>query len=120
MAWAAKSQIMTAQSVAGTELFSSIVDMNPGALHRLHIKGNSDGTTDNLVISIYSTADPSSEEWTTVADYSFELDCTDGNDNIIEIPLSGLYRYRVGCVRSGSTDTITTNIWYQHDGVDIS
>jgi len=120
MAWSDDTQIMTAQSVAGTELYSSIVDMNPGAVHRVYIKGNSGGTTDNLNITVYSTKDSGSEEWVTVGDYSFQLDCTDGDDNIVAIPLSALYRYRIGCVRSGSTDTITTDIWYQDDGVDIS
>jgi len=118
-AWSGKTQIATTLSVAGTELFSSAVTVNPGAVFRIHVKGNSGGTTDNLVITLYSTLDASTEEWTTVGDYSFVLDCTSGNDEIVQFVVSGIYRFRIGFVRDGSTDTITTNAWYREDGVSL-
>ena len=119
MAWGSKTQIASGLSVAGTELFSSAVTLNPGELVHIQIVGNSGGTTDNLDIAIYTTLDDSTENWDTVPLTPLQLDCTDGNDNDISIPLSGIYRFRIGFVRSGSTDTITTNAWYRADGVSL-
>ena len=119
MAWGSKTQIATGLSVAGTELFSSEVTLNPGELVHIQIVGNSGGTTDNLDIAIYTTLDDSTENWDTVPLTSLQLDCTDGNDNDVSIPLSGIYRFRIGFIRSGSTDTITTNAWYRADGVSL-
>lgn len=119
MAWGSKTLIANALSVAGTELFSSAVSLTPGELSHVQIVGNSDGTTDSLVVSIYVTLDDSSENWDTVPILTFELDCTDGADNDVSIVISGVYRYRIGFVRTGSTDTITTNAWSREDGVSL-
>jgi len=119
MAWTSKTQIENAAAVAGTELFSDIVVLNPGELTHVQVVGNSGGTTDSLVISIYTTLDDSTENWDTVPIHTFTLDCTDGNDNDVSIPLSGIYRFRIGFVRDGSTDTITTNAWERSDNVDL-
>lgn len=119
MAWTSKTQIATTLSVAGTELFSSAVTLTPGELTHIQVVGNSGGTTDSLVISIYTTLDDTSENWDTVPIFTFTLDCTDGNDNDVSIPLSGIYRFRIGFVRDGSTDTITTNAWTRDDSVAL-
>jgi len=118
MSWGAKTQIASALAVAGTELFSTAVVLNPGELTHIQVVGNSGGTTDNLVISVYGTLDASAENWDTVAIMSFELDCTDGNDNDVSFTLSGLYKFRIGFIRSGSSDTIDTDAWVRKDGVD--
>ena len=119
MAWGNKTQIMSAAAVAGTELFSSVVTLNPGETAHIQLIGNSGGTTDNLVIAVYGTLDASGQNWDTVAVFKIELDCTDGNDNDISFIVSGLYSFRLGCVRSGSTDTIATNAYYRKDGVSL-
>lgn len=119
MAWGSKTQIESAASVAGTELFSDIVSLNPGESAVIQVVGNSNGTTDNLIISVYATLDDSSENWDTVAIFKFELDCTDGTDNDVSFIVSGLYRFRLGFVRSGSTDTITTDAWERKDGISL-
>lgn len=119
MAWGSKTQIANALSVAGTELFSDAVSLTPGELSHIQVIGNSNGTTDNLVISVYTTLDDSSENWDTVPLMQFELDCTDGNDNDVAFIMSGVYKFRIGFVRSGSTDTITTNAYSREDGVDL-
>lgn len=119
MGWGSKSQIASSLSVAGTELFSSAVSLNPKELSHVQVIGNSNGTTDSLVISVYTTLDDSSENWDTVPIMQFTLDCTDGNDNDISFDVEGVYKYRIGFVRDGSTDTITTNAYYRNDGVSI-
>ena len=119
MAWGSDTQIENAASVAGTELFSDKVSLNPGELAHVQVIGNSNGTTDSLVISVYSTLDVSSENWDTVPLFQFTLDCTDGNDNDVSFSVSGVYAFRCGWVRDGSTDTITTNAYARVDGVSL-
>ncbi len=118
MAWGSKTQIENAASVAGTELYSDKVTLNPGESSHIQVIGNSNGTTDNLVISVYATLDASSENYDTVPLFAFELDCTDGNDNDVSFIVSGVYGFRLGFVRSGSTDTITTNAYSRENGID--
>ena len=119
MGWGSKTQIMTSQSVAGTELFSDAVDLNPGEVAHVEVEADFPGSpTDNLVVAVYGTLDASSENWDDTALFSFEID--NGTDpNKASFIVSGVYRFRVGCVRSGSTDTITTNIYQRRDGVDL-
>ena len=117
MAWTSKTQRATNLAVVGTELFSNPVTLNPGELSDIQIIANSSGTTDNLTITVYTTLDDSSENWDTVGITSFELDCTDGNDNDVSLILSGIYRYRIGFV--STTDTITTNMFTREDGVNL-
>ena len=119
MAWGSKTQIENAASVAGTELFSDKVSLDPGESAHVQVIGNSNGTTDNLVISAYATLDASSENYDTVPFFSFELDCTDGNDNDVSFIISGVYAFRLGFVRSGSTDTITTNAYVRDNGISV-
>ncbi len=119
MAWSAKTEIEDAAAVAGTELFSDIVSLNPGESALVQVVGNSGGTTDNLIISVYATLDDAGENWDTVAIYKFELDCTDGADNDVSFIVSGLYRFRLGFIRSGSTDTIATDADYRSDGISL-
>lgn len=119
MAWGSKTQIENAASVAGTELFSDAVALNPGELADVQIVANSSGTTDNLQISVYTTLDASSENWDTVPYYRFILDCTNGNDNDVSFVVSGVYKFYVGYVRTGSTDTITTNAWVRTNGISL-
>lgn len=117
MAWGSKTQIENAASVAGTELFSDKVSLDPGESSHCQVIGNSNGTTDNLIISVYATLDASTENYDTTPIYSFELDCTDGNDNDVSFIVQGVYAFRLGFVRSGSTDTITTNAYERSNGI---
>jgi hypothetical protein len=119
MAWGNKTLIANGLSVAGTELFSDDVSLNPGEQAHIEVKGNSDGTTDSLIISVYTTLDDTSEEWSTVPIFSKVLDCTDGGDNICPIIVSDVYKFRLGFVRNGSTDTIDTDANVRLDGANI-
>ncbi len=119
MGWASKVQIEVAANVAGTELFSDTVTLNPGELAHIQIVGNSGGTTDSLVISVYASLDSDMTNPDTVPIFSFTLDCTDGNDNDVSFIVSGVYAFNIGYVRDGSTDTIVTDAWVRKDGVNL-
>jgi len=119
MAWGSKTQIENAASVAGTELYSDVMTLNPGELAHIQVVGNSNGTTDSLEIKVYTTLDDSTQNWDTVPLISLLLDCTDGNDNDVSFLVSGVYSFYIGWVRDGATDTITTNAWVRKDGVSL-
>jgi len=119
MAWGSKTQIENAASVAGTELFSDAVTLYPGESAHVQIVANSNGTTDSLIVSVYSTLDASTETWDEVPITQFLLDCTSGNDTEVSFLVSGVYKFQVGYVRSGSTDTITTSAWYRSNGISV-
>jgi len=119
MAWGSKTQIENAASVTGTELFSDAVSLNPGESAHVQIVANSGGTTDSLTVSVYSTLDASSEVWDEVPVTQFLLDCTSGNDTEVSFLVSGVYKFKVGYVRSGSTDTITVNAYVRVDGISL-
>jgi len=119
MSWGSKTQIMTGAAVTGAEIFSSAVTLTPKNTIDIEVQGNSSGTTDDLIVNVYSTLDDSLESWDTVPLMSFILDCTSGGDNKISFIIKDFYKFRIGVIRKGTTDTIATDIWYRSDGVDL-
>ena len=118
MAWDSKTQIATSLSVLGTELFSSAVTLTPGESVVIQVDGDTNGTTDDLIVSVYNTLDDTSEAWDDTPVSKFAID-KDTDPHSVSITLTGLYRFRLGFVRDGSTDTWTTNAWYRGDGVSL-
>lgn len=119
MGWLDKLQIATALSVAGTELFSNAVQPNAGEQTHVEVEADFPGSpTDDLVVSLYATLDDSSENWDDTPVFQFTID--NGTDpNKVSFVVSGLYKWRLGLIRSGSTDTITTNAYIRRDGVAL-
>jgi hypothetical protein len=119
MSWASKTQIATSVSVAGTEQYSSAFSLNSGETAHVQVKGDFPATpTDDLLIKVYGTLDDSSEEWDKAPIMQFRLD--KGTDpNVVSFLLQGFYKARLGFIRSGSTDTITTDAWIRKDGISL-
>jgi hypothetical protein len=110
---------MTAQSVAGTELFSSYVTLAPGEIAVIQVKADFPTTpTDNLKITVYGTLDDTSETSDNQSAATLILMNTQ-DPAYRSFPVSGMVKFRVGAVRTGTTDTITTDIWVRKDGVDL-
>jgi hypothetical protein len=119
MAWGTKTQIITAQSVAGTEVFSSWVELAPGELAVVQVKADFPVTpTDNLVVRIYGTLDATTEVSDNQAAAALTLMNT-SDPAYRSFPISGYRKFRLGVVRSGTTDTITVDAWAMKDGVDL-
>lgn len=119
MSWGSKNQIITSQSVSGTEVFSSAVTCNPGSEQHVEVEADFPASpTDNLLVRLYGTLDASSENWDDTPIFEFSID--NGTDpNKVSFQVSGLYKWRLGVVRDGSTDTITVDAWYRDDGVSL-
>lgn len=119
MAWSSKTQIMTSQSVAGTELFSSAVTLNPGESAHVEVEGDFPVTpNDDLEVRVYGTLDDSTENWDDTPIYKFTIS-NSIDPNKASIVIIDVYKFRVGAIRTGATDTITTNMWYRKDGVSL-
>ena len=118
MAWGSKTQIATSLSVAGTELYSSSVTLNPGETVHVQVDGNTNGTTDDLIVSVYGTLDASTENWDDTPMFKFSID-KDTDPHAVSFVVTGVYKFRIGFVRDGSTDTWTTDAYYRSDGVSL-
>lgn len=119
MGWGSKTQVASSLSVAGTEQYTDDITLNPGEQVHIQVKADFPGSpTDNLVVSGYGTLDDSSEVWDDTAFLKFEID--NGTDpNHVALVISGFYKFKLGFIRSGSTDTITVDAWIRKDGVSI-
>ena len=124
MAWDSDTSLTIEGSgaVAGTELYTTtLVTHTPGEWSHVQVTANSGGTTDSLIIRSYGTLDASSEVWDTVPLFQFTLDCTSGANCIVSFTVpKEIYKWRLGFVRTGSTDTIQTSANYRASGQNQS
>lgn len=111
VAWGSDTASTQLTTVSTEQFFSQTPQLAANELAHCQVVGNSSGTTDNLIIAVYSTLDATSENWDTVPIQEFELDCTDGLDNDVSFVVpTGIYKFRVGVRRNGTTDTFTADM----------
>ena len=118
MAWAAKDSSTQLTNITTEQFFDDIPTLNPRELAHCEVEYNPvSSPTDNLVVSVYGTLDSSSENWDDTPILQFEID--NGIDpNKAGFVIMGIYKFRVGVKRSGSTDTITSaDFSFRLDGV---
>jgi hypothetical protein len=74
--------------------------------------------TDHAIVAVYTTLDDASEVWDLIPMMEFLIENTT-DPNRISFLVSGVYKFRVGVRRSGSTDTITSaDLSLRKDGVN--
>jgi hypothetical protein len=74
--------------------------------------------TDHAIVAVYTTLDDTSEVWDLIPMTEFLLENTT-DPNRISFLVTGVYKFRVGVRRSGSTDTITSaDLSLRKDGVN--
>ena len=74
--------------------------------------------TDHAIIAVYTTLDDTSEVWDLIPMMEFLIENTTA-PNRISFLVTGVYKFRVGVRRSGSTDTITSaDLSLRPDGVN--
>ena len=117
MSWTTKVQIAEDLSVGGTELFSDAVTLKSDETAHVQVKGDFPVTpADNLEIRVYTTQDATSEVWdtTSFSDVVTLVNTTD--PGYISVTVTGCYKFRLGFVRTGTTDTITVNAYEMRNG----
>jgi hypothetical protein len=76
-----------------------------------------DSSTDHAIVAVYTTLDDSSEVFDLIPMMEFLIENTT-DPNRISFLVTGVYKFRVGVRRSGSTDTITSaDLSLRKDGV---
>jgi hypothetical protein len=120
MAWAAKNSSTQLTSITTEQFFDDLVTLNPREAAHCQVDVNFPATpTDNAIVSVYTTLDASSENWDDTPIAQFVVD--KGTDpNAVSFTIIGVYKFRVGVKRSGSTDTIASaDFAFRTDGVSL-
>ena len=119
MAWGGKTNIESSTTVTSAEVYSDAVTMNPGELAHAEVEADFPASpTDELTVKLYGTLDDSSENWDKTPLWSQNI-ANSPDPNKISFVVSGLYKWRLGFERDGSTDSITVNADYRKDGVAL-
>lgn len=120
MAWSSKTTATQLTAITSEQFFDTLVTLNPGETAHCQVDINVPVTpTDYGVVSVYTTLDASSETWDKTPFLSFQVDkAIDPND--VSFLVSGVYKFRVGVKRSGTTDTIASaDLSYRKDGISL-
>ena len=121
MAWGADTASTQLTSITSEQFFSQTPQLNPGELAHVQVSVNFPVTpTDNAIVAIYGTLDDTSEVWDDTALMEFTID--KGTDpHRVSFSVAGVYKFRVGVRRDGSTDTITdADMNHRVDGVSLA
>ncbi len=120
MAWGSKATATQVTAITTSEkFFDQTPALNPGETIHVEVDANPPASpTDNLIVAVYGTLDASTEDWDDTPILEFEID--NGIDpNKISFLVSGVYKFRVGVVSSGSTDTFVADMAFRADGVSL-
>jgi hypothetical protein len=120
MAWSSKTSSTQLTSITTEQFFSQTPVLNPGETAHVEVDANFPASpTDHLVVAVYGTLDAATEDWDDTPYMQFEIDnATDPNK--ASFLVSGVYKFRVGVRRSGTTDTITSaDMAHRLDGVSL-
>lgn len=120
MAWGSKTTATQLTSITTEQFFSATPTLNPGETLHCEVEANPPTTpTDDLIVAVYGTLDASSENWDDTPIMEFIID-KDTDPNKVSFLISGIYKFRVGVRRSGSTDTYTSaDFSYRANGVSL-
>lgn len=120
MTWSGKTSATQLTSITTEQFFSTLVTLNPGESAHCQVDINPPATpTDYGVVSVYATLDDAAENWDDTPILAFQVDKA-LDPNAVSFLVSGVYKFRVGVKRSGTTDTITSaDFSYRLDGVRL-
>jgi hypothetical protein len=124
MSWGNKTTATQLTSITTEQFFSfggsSYVYLNPGESAHVQVKYNPVGSpTDHLIVAVYGTLDASTQTSDVTPFMEFTVDKA-SDPNYVSFIVSGLYGFRIGVRRSGTTDTITdADCAYRLDGVTL-
>ncbi len=119
MAWGSDTTMTQLTTVSDTEqFFTTFVSLNPREIAHCQADINFAGTTDDMVCSIYTTLDTSSELWDDTALFAFTIDKDTDPHQISFTVGPGIFKFRIGMKSSGATDDHTSaDLRFRVDGV---
>ena len=106
MAWSAVSSATQLANITTEQFFTVTPQLTPGETAHCVVDVDFPSTpTDNAIVSIYSTVDGTNWDDTAILAFSIS-NAIDPHQ--MSFLIAGVYQFRVGVKRSGTTDTITT------------
>ena len=122
MAWGADTSGGTTLSTITTvQYFDAPVTLNPGETAHCQVTVDFPTTpTDHALVGVYTTLDATSEVWDNNAYQGPYLLPNSPDPGILSFTVRGVYKFRVGVQRTGSTNTLTSaTMQYKVDGVSV-
>jgi len=117
MAWGSKISATQLAPITTEQFFDQVPTLNPRESAHVQVISNRTGSTDHLIIAAYTTLDDTTEVWDLVPMMEFLLEGSP-SPNMISFLVTGVYKFRIGVRRSGSTDTFTVDMSIRKDGVN--
>jgi hypothetical protein len=119
MAWGSDTAATQLTSITTEQFFDQVPTLNPRETAHVQVSVDFPASpTDHAIIAVYTTLDDSSEVWDVIPMMEFLIENTT-DPNRISFLVTGVYKFRVGVRRSGSTDTITSaDLSLRKDGVN--
>jgi hypothetical protein len=119
MAWGSDTAATQLSSITTEQFFDQVPTLNPRETAQVQVSVDFPASpTDHAVVAVYTTLDDTSEVWDLIPMMEFLLENTT-DPNRISFLVTGVYKFRVGVRRSGSTDTITSaDLSLRKDGVN--
>ncbi len=120
MAWGAKTSATQLVSITTEQFFDTLVSLNPGEEAHVQVAVDFPVTpTDDAVFSVYSTLDTATETWDNVPIMQFTVsNALDPSQ--VSFRVGGVFKFRVGVKRSGSTDTLASaDLSYRVNGINL-
>ncbi len=92
-----------------TEEYIGTIDLSTSLSAHIQLEVDNEGgsVTDAVIISIYATLDATSEVWDDEAYMTFSILPSGTALERHPIVVSGIYKFRIGALSAGSTDTYT-------------
>ncbi len=106
--WGSDTALTTQTAIDNsTEEFMGTIDLatSLSAHIQLEIDNESGSITDDVIISVYSTLDASAEVFDDVAFQTFTVTPTGIALERLSFVVSGVYKFRIGALSDGATDT---------------
>ena len=106
--WGADTALTTQTAIDNTvEEFLGTIDLAAGlqAHIQLEVDNESGSVTDDLIVNVYTTLDAAAEVWDDQPFMSFAITPSGIALERHAFVVSGVYKFRIGCLSSGAIDT---------------
>ena len=120
MAWGADTASTQLTSITTEQFFSQTPQLNPGESAQCQVTCDfPTSPTDHCLIRVYATLDDAAEVW-DVSPFLESFLANDDDPNRVSFVVSGVYKFRVGVQRTGSTDALTSaDMSHRLDGISL-
>ncbi len=119
MAWGSDTAATQLTSITTEQFFDQVPTLNPRETGHVQVSVDFPGSpTDHAIGAVYTRSTTVLRVWDLIPMMEFLIENTT-DPNRISFLMMGVYKFRVGVRRSGSTDTITSaDLSLRKDGVN--